>query len=68
MNTVAERYAAARAAMILPALPSWDGAITQHIERERPNSTYPVTVNGDRKVEGSHARRWGRKRKRLKAP
>lgn len=57
----AERWAELRASMQLPPPSNWDGAITQHIERERPVQ-HKGSINGDRRIEGRHARKWAKRR------
>lgn len=63
-SSIAQRWERERAAMALGPSPSWDTAITQHVERERPAPLHHGSLNGDVHVEGSHARRWTKKRKR----
>ena len=61
MKTVAERWAAERAAMVLPET-SWDTAIKQHLEREK-HAAHVGSLNDDRRVEGHHTRKWTRRRR-----
>lgn len=62
--SVAERWEKERAAMALGPTSSWETAITQRIERERPAPLHRGSLNGDGHVEGIHSRRWTKKRKR----
>lgn len=57
--TVAERWAAERAAMTIKNR-SWDDAITQHAPLERPVA-HRGTMHNNRKSEGSHAHKWQKK-------